>query len=167
MGSKGYQTGAHVVFKLSVHLVFVTKYRRKAITERVHAVMLAAFREVCAKFECDLTECGWEPDHAHLLVAYPPKVQLSELVQYLKGLSARRIRARRFPEVTSRLWGRAFWSPSYCAVSCGGAPLATVKAYVAAQRGLPESPAGAPSSPGIAAAHAGGIRRSTTGGENR
>ncbi len=35
MGSKGYETGAHVVFKLSVHLVFVTKYRRKAITARV------------------------------------------------------------------------------------------------------------------------------------
>ena len=46
MGSKGYQTGAHVVFKLSAHIVFVTKYRRKAITERVWAVMLAAFKEV-------------------------------------------------------------------------------------------------------------------------
>lgn len=167
MSSAGYETGAHVVFKLSVHLVFVTKYRRKAITERVHAVLLAAFREVCAKFECDLTECGWEPDHAHLLVKYPPKVPLSTLVQYLKGLSSRRVRKRRFPEVTSTLWGAAFWSPSYCAVSCGGAPLATVRAYVQAQRGSPSSSAGAPSSPGVAAAHARGIRRGNTRSENR
>lgn len=167
MGSKGYQTGAHVVFKLSVHLVFVTKYRRKAITARVWEVMLAVFREVCDRFGCDLTEAGWEPDHAHLLVAYPPKVQLAELVQYLKGWSSRRVRARQFHEVRSKLWGRAFWSPSYCAVSCGGAPLATVRAYVEAQRGEPESPAGAPSSPVPAAAKARGIRREKTGGENR
>ena len=40
MGSKGYSAGAHVVFKLVVHLVFVTKYRRKAITQRVFDVIL-------------------------------------------------------------------------------------------------------------------------------
>ncbi len=167
MGSKGYKVGAHVVFKLAVHVVFVTKYRRHAITPRVWEVLLTAFREVCTRFECDLTEAGWEYDHAHLLVAFPPKVSLSRLVQHLKGLSSRRVRVRRFPEVTSVLWGKAFWSPSYCVVSCGGAPLATVRAYVQAQRGLPSTSAGAPSSPGAAAANAGGIRRSTTGGENR
>lgn len=167
MGSKGYSAGAHVVFKLQVHLVFVTKYRRKAITQRVFDVMLAAFRESCAVYECDLLENGYEPDHAHLLVAYPPKLALATLVQHLKGLSSRRVRASRFPEVTSTLWGRAFWSPSYCAVSCGGAPLATVKAYVAAQRGLPESTDGAASSPAPAAAKGRGIRRSTTGDQDR
>ena len=167
MGSAGYQTGAHVVFKLSVHIVFVTKYRRKAITARVWEVMLAAFREVCVIADCDLTESGYEPDHAHLLVAFPPKVCLATLVQYLKGLSSHRVRRRRFPEVTSVLWGRAFWSPSYCAASCGGAPLATVKAYVEAQRGLPSPAVGAPSSPAPAAAKGRGIRRSTPGGENR
>mgnify|MGYP000078321886 CR=1 FL=1 len=44
-GSKGYSAGAHVVFKLQVHMVFVTKYRRKVITERVFEVMGEAFRE--------------------------------------------------------------------------------------------------------------------------
>jgi putative transposase len=167
MGSKGYSVGAHVVYKLQVHLVFVTKYRRKAITERVHAVMLESFRESCAAYGCDLMESGWEPDHAHLLIAYPPKVSLAVLVQHLKGLSARRVRARRFPEVTSTLWGRAFWSPSYCAVSCGGAPLATVKAYVQAQKGEPSPASGAASSPAPAAAKGRGIRRSPPGDENR
>jgi len=167
MGSKGYQTGAHVVFKLQVHLVFVTKYRRKVITERVHEVMAEVFREVCASLECDLVEAGWEPDHAHLLIAYPPKVSLAVLVQHLKGLSARRVRARKFPEVTRKLWGKAFWSPSYCAVSCGGAPLATVKAYVKAQRGEPSPASGAASSPAPAAAKGRGIRRSPPGGPNR
>jgi putative transposase len=30
-----------------------------------------------------------------------------------------------------------FWSPSYCAVTCGGAPLEVVKAYIEDQRRPP------------------------------
>jgi putative transposase len=63
------------------------------------------------------------------------RVQLSKLVNSLKGGSAHRLRQHKFPEVTSKLWGRHFWSPSYCVVSCGGAPLEVVKRYVEAQRG--------------------------------
>jgi putative transposase len=73
----------------------------------------------------------------HLLVGFPPKVSLSTLVNSLKGVSARRLRAARLPDVERKLWGPHFWSPSYCAVSCGGAPLEIVKQYVAAQRAPP------------------------------
>jgi putative transposase len=45
-----------------------------------------------------------------------------------------RLRAQKFTEVHKKLWGNHFWSPSYCAVSCGGAALETVKAYIQDQR---------------------------------
>jgi putative transposase len=45
------------------------------------------------------------------------------------------LRSAALPEVTEKLWGEHFWSPSYCAVSCGGAPLEIVKRYVENQRG--------------------------------
>ena len=68
---------------------------------------------------------------------------ISSLVNSLKGVSARRLRAARLPEVERKLWGPHFWSPSYCAVSCGVAPLETVKRYVEAQRGVaPSRPEG-------------------------
>lgn len=81
-----------------------------------------------------------ESDHAHLLIAYPPKVALSTLVNSLKGVSARMLRSAALPEVSEKLWGEHFWSPSYCAVSCGGAPLEVVKRYVESQRGGRASP---------------------------
>lgn len=130
-----FHKGRHVVFKLSAHLVFVPKYRRKVITPAVFEVLRAAWQTVCADFECQLREVGYEADHVHLLVDYPPKVALSALVNSLKGVSARRIRQANLPEVSDKLWGNHFWSPSYCAVSCGGAPLDVVKRYVAAQQG--------------------------------
>lgn len=75
-----------------------------------------------------------EDDHVHLLIAYPPKLAVSVLVNSLKGVSSRLVRKQDFPEVRSRLWGEHLWSPSYCAVSCGGAPLEIVRQYVVTQR---------------------------------
>ena len=138
--ARQFRTGRHVVFALQVHLVFVPKYRRGVISERVFSVLQTAWQQVCTDFECELRETGWERDHVHLLVSYPPKVALSRLVNSLKGVSARRLRAADFPEVRDKLWGEHFWSPSYCAVSSGGAPLDTIKRYVQAQRGGASSP---------------------------
>ncbi|NIJ40579.1 putative transposase [Parvibaculum indicum] len=95
--------------------------------------------KICCDFEADLLEFDGEDDHVHLLVKYPPKVQLSKLVNSLKGASSRVIRQMDYPEVTRSLWGDAFWSPSYCAVSCGGAPLEVVKQYIQDQR-KPKAP---------------------------
>lgn len=138
--SSNFRSGRHVVFSLQVHLVFVPKYRRAVITDRVFSVLHAAWEQVCRDFECELRETGWESDHVHLLVGYPPKVALSRLVNSLKGVSARRVRAADLSEVRGKLWGAHFWSPSYCAVSCGGAPLETVKRYIEQQRGGASSP---------------------------
>lgn len=48
----------------------------------------------------------------------------------MKGASSRALRLARLPEVLRKLWGKAFWSPSYFVESCGGAPLEIIKAYV-------------------------------------
>jgi putative transposase len=130
-----FRTGRHVVYSLTVYLVFVPKYRRKVITEKVYDILRTAWETVCTDFQCELRESGCETDHVHLLVAYAPKVALSTLVNSLKGVSARRLRAACIPDVERKLWGPHFWSPSYCAVSCGGAPLEIVKRYVESQRG--------------------------------
>ena len=136
------RTGRHVVHALTAHLVFVPKYRKKVITERVFKTLRSSWEATCLAFECELREVGWEADHVHLLVGYPPKVALSRLINSLKGGSAHRLRKECYPEVERKLWGPHFWSPSYCAVSCGGAPLEIVKRYVEKQRGEsgPSSP---------------------------
>jgi len=127
--------GRSVVYSLSAHLVFVPKYRRAVFTERVWDTARSTFEKVCADFEGVLVESSCEPDHVHRLVEYPPKVALSHLVNSLKGVSSRRLRQAEFPEVQNALRGDAFWSPSYCAVSTGGAALEVVKKYVQDQSG--------------------------------
>ena len=88
-------------------------------------------RAVCRDFGADLREFNGAEDHVHLLVHYPPSVAISRLVNSLKGVSSRRLRE----ENTNRAGMRGhFWSPSYFAGSCGGAPLAIVQDYIARQK---------------------------------
>ena len=129
-----WRNGRHVVYRLHAHIVLVPKYRRKVMTQRVTAELDIAFSEVCKHFEATLDAFETDQDHAHLLVSYPPKVALSHLVMSLKTNSSRHIRSKGWPEVTRALWGEHFWSPSYAVVSCGGAPLEVVKAYIEGQQ---------------------------------
>jgi hypothetical protein len=68
------------------------------------------------------------------LVNYPPKVALSTLVNSLKGVSARLLRKEYPAHIRKYLWGGHFWSPSYFAASCGGAPLTIIKEYIENQK---------------------------------
>jgi putative transposase len=128
-----FRTGRHCVFKLHVHLVFVTKYRRHVLTEGAHETLRTIFAKVCQDFEAVLVESNGEDDHVHLLVEYPPKMALSHLVNSLKGVSSRRLRQQQ-PAIAGRYYKGVLWSPSYFAASCGGAPLSLIRQYIEEQR---------------------------------
>ena len=126
--------GRTVVYTLHAHLVFTPKYRRGPFTDEILRRCEEVMRAVCADFETELVEFNGEKDHVHLLVHYPPKVQLSKLVNSLKGVSARLLRKEYDTHVRRYLWGGHFWSGSYFAGSCGGEPLSVVRQYIEQQQ---------------------------------
>lgn len=126
--------GRHCVFALHAHLVFVTKYRRDVLKSEHLDAMRSIFSNVCRDFDAELVEFNGEHDHVHLLVNYPPKVALSNLVASLKGVSARLLR-RQFGDFHPWLKRRGvLWSPSYFAASCGGAPISILRQYIEDQQ---------------------------------
>lgn len=133
--SNDIRTGRHCVFNLHVHLVFVTKYRRRVFTQAILEALREIFEDVCLDFGAKLVEFNGEEDNVHLLVRYPPKVAVSQLVNSLKGVSSRHLR-RRFPELERRYWKGTLWSPSYFAGSCGGAPISIIRQYIEQQKTL-------------------------------
>jgi putative transposase len=115
-----------VVYALHARMVFVTNRRGKvfniAYLKRIEEIC----RDVCSDFEAELKEFNGERDHVSLLVIYPPKVRLSELVNSLKGVSSRLLKVE-FAAIPT-FWSvrksqGAPWSPSYFVVSVGGAPI--------------------------------------------
>ena len=118
---------------LHAHLVFVTKYRRPVFTDEMLSFCEHTMRAVCAELDAELVEFNGETDHVHLLVAYPPT-----LADLYAGAAAQRRTAyavrREYTGrcVRARMRGH-LWSPSYFAVSCGGAPLSIIKQYIDGQ----------------------------------
>ncbi|HEK2971885.1 TPA: IS200/IS605 family transposase, partial [Proteus mirabilis] len=78
-------------------------------------------------------EMDGERDHVHLLINYPPKLAISNLVNSLKGVSSRLLRRDR-PDIAQRDYYKGvLWSPSYFARSCGGAPISIIRQYIEQQ----------------------------------
>ena len=130
---KGYLRRRHSVTKLVVHLVFTTKYRRKLFDGYMIQQLRGAFESACEKLECELLEMDGEQDHVHLLIAYPPKLAISVMVNNLKATSSRRLRILNTHLRTQSKSG-VLWSRSYFACSAGGATIETLKEYVNSQR---------------------------------
>ena len=128
--------GRHSVTSLYAHLVFVAKRRGQVFQGKHLEFLRGVFAGVMVEFEGELMEFNGEVDHVHLLVRYPPKHSVSGIVNSLKGVSSRRLKAE-FPEIP-HFWSvakskNALWSPSYFASSCGGAPIATLREYITNQ----------------------------------
>jgi len=132
-----WRTGRSCVYKNNIHLVFVTKYRRNVFTLEMLERLKVIFRETCEQMDGELLEFGGEDDHVHMMVAVHPKHAVANLVGKLKGKSSYLLRKEYWGATKKKLWGKHFWSPSYCVVSCGGASLKIVKAYIEDQRKPP------------------------------
>ena len=127
------QSSSHAVFNIKLHIVFVTKYRRKTLTPEVRDCLKEAFADCLAAWRCKLLEFGGEADHVHLLVDIHPALDVSVLINNLKTASARRTR-NRFAEHLAPFYNKPlFWHRAYCVGSVGSTTLETVRAYVDAQ----------------------------------
>lgn len=128
-----HKSSSHAVYLIKLHVVFVTKYRRKTLTYELLDYLEAAFKDILSAWRCNLLEFGGESDHVHLLIDVHPALELSVLINNLKTASARRAR-NRFADHIARFYTRPmFWHRAYFVSSVGGATLETVKAYVEAQ----------------------------------
>ncbi len=132
-----WRTGRSCLYKNTVHLIFVTKYRRNALTLNMLDRLQDIFIETAQQMDCELLEFGGEDDHVHLMVSINPKVAVANLVGKLKGKSSYLLRNEFWDKIKNKLWGNHFWSPSYCVVSCGGASLDVIQSYIENQRKPP------------------------------
>lgn len=136
--------GFRSVYTLTVHIVFVTKYRRKVITVAMLKRLKEIFQETCDKWECQLVEFNGESDHVHLLINFSPQVQLSKLIANLKTVSSRLLR-KDFKVELERIYSKpVLWTGSYFVASCGGVTIETaLRKYVEGQASpLVQNPVG-------------------------
>ncbi|MBE9213057.1 IS200/IS605 family transposase [Plectonema cf. radiosum LEGE 06105] len=124
--NKGYRN----VYDLNIHLVLVTKYRKKVINKAMLVRLQEIFESTCTKWRSQLREFNGEQDHVHLLINYPPDVEVSKLVNNLKTVSSRLIRKDFAEQLKSVYFKPVFWSGAYFVASSGGVTIEQLKKYV-------------------------------------
>lgn len=127
---KPYSSTRRAVYSLTVHLVFVTKYRRKVLTGAMIHRLGEVFSSVAQKWDSKVIEFNGESDHVHLLLSYAPHKLLSNLIANLKATASKTLWREFEPELTKIYRKRVLWTGSYFVASCGGVTIEQLKVYV-------------------------------------
>lgn len=131
--SSRYAKNAGAVFSLKHHVVWCPKYRRPVLTPPYDERLKAVLREVAQEHGWSIHALEVIPDHVHAFVETDPTFSVAEMVNRLKGRTSRVLR-QEFPALRSRL--PTLWSRSYFAATVGAVSEATIRRYIAAQKGV-------------------------------
>jgi putative transposase len=85
---------SYAVYCIHLHIVLLTKYRRKIITLEILQRLEQIISELCQEQKNVLVEFKGESDHVHLLVNLSPDNHIAEFVKIIKSTSSRLIRSR-------------------------------------------------------------------------
>jgi putative transposase len=132
--SSNYKKGFRSVYRLTAHIVFVTKYRKKAINQDILTRLEQIFQETLLKWRSELLEFNGDTDYVHLIVDYRPDVEMSKLIANLKTVSSRLIR-QEYSDLSQKYFdGKPyFWTGAYFVASCGSVTVEQLKQYVEQQ----------------------------------
>jgi putative transposase len=111
------------------HVVWITKYRYKILRGRVAERARDLIRQSYEAREVVIMRGAVSPDHIPMLLSPPAHMAPSQLVQFLKGRSSRRLQEE-FPELRKRSWGQHLWARGYFWATLGAADEATIKASI-------------------------------------
>jgi putative transposase len=131
-----YRKGSHTVNDLKYHIVWITKYRKKVMRGEIGLRLRELIKRSCEAQEVQIVKGHIAADHVHLLVSVPPQIAVSDLVQKLKGRSARKM-LEEFGELRRQFWGQHLWARGYFVASSGNVTDEIIAEYIETQSERP------------------------------
>ena len=122
---------SHTKWECKYHIVFIPKYRKKALYGALRQQLGDLLRQLAMQRESRIEEGHLMRDHVHMLVSIPPKYSVSQVVGYMKGKSAIHI-ARTFMGKPRNFTGESFWARGYY-VSTVGRDEQQIREYIKKQ----------------------------------
>lgn len=119
---------SHTRWNCKYHIVFIPKYRRKAIYGKLRSDIGVILRQLCEYKGVEIMEAHAMSDHIHMLLRIPPKIAVSSFMGYLKGKSSLII-FERHSNLKYKYGNRNFWAKGFF-VSTVGLDTEKVKQYI-------------------------------------
>ena len=113
-----YEKLSHTTWECKYHVVFIPKYRKKAMFGALKKELGQIFHKLAAQKESRIEEGHVMVDHVHMMLSIPPKFAVSHVVGYIKGKSAIHI-ARRFEGRQRNFVGHHFWARGFFVTTVG------------------------------------------------
>lgn len=123
-----FESLSHSKWECKYHVVFIPKYRRKALYGELRKHLGEILRKLAEQRESRVEEGHLMPDHVHMMLSIPPKYAVSQVVGYMKGKSAIHL-ARVYGERRRGFTGQHFWARGYF-VSTVGRDEETIRQYI-------------------------------------
>ena len=115
-------------------MVFIPKYRKPVLTGDLALRVRDLMRQIASEHELEIISGKVARDHVHVFLSYRPTQQVSQIMQWLKGISSR-VLLQEFPRLRKQFWGRHFWARGYLAVSSGTITDEMIREYIDEQQG--------------------------------
>jgi putative transposase len=80
-----YESLSHSKWDCKYHVVFIPKYRRKALYGELKPHLGEVFHRLARQKESRIEQGHLMPDHVHMMISIPPKYAVSQVVGYIKG----------------------------------------------------------------------------------
>ena len=129
-----YRTGPHSRFDLKYHFVWITKYRKSVLVGEVGIRLRELVREVCRTYEIEILQGSISRDHVHVLLSCPPNLSPSQIMQYIKGKTSRKL-LMEFRHLQKQYWGRHLWARGNFVASSGNVTDEAIMEYIRRQEG--------------------------------
>lgn len=128
---ENYESMSHTKWQCKYHVIFIPKYRRRALFGVVKKEIGGVFRRLAEQKECWIEEGHVMSDHVHMLIWIPPKLAVSSVVGYIKGKSAIHI-ARHLLKRERNYAGQSMWVRGYF-VDTEGRDTERIRKYIQEQ----------------------------------
>ena len=129
-----YTHGRTCVYNINYHIVWCVKYRRKVLSQKISERLYELCHEIAkAKGFTIVNIKAGENDHVHCFVSAPPKISITQIVKYLKGISGNRL-LEEFPELRKSLWKGHLWNGSYFVETIGSTSEDYIRRYIERQK---------------------------------
>ena len=136
-----FRKSSHTVSWLSVHIVWVTKYRYHVLRGDVQVRCRDLLVQICNSENVKILKGVVSKDHVHMHIEYPPSLSISNLVKRLKGRTSIMLQ-KEFPELGKKYWGRHFWAIGFGAWSTGNITDEMVQEYLEHHKDKPNTQVG-------------------------
>ena len=80
-----YRSLNHTKWECQYHVVFIPKYRRKAMYGGLRHHLGDVLRRLAEQRESRVEEGHLLADHVHMMVSIPPKYSVAQVIGYIKG----------------------------------------------------------------------------------